>query len=369
MLLKTVEHPHSFCVKDDMQEWEVIEDHRYSDLYSKGYPSGNPKRFIPLYGLQPDASCIDLGCGPAAMSQFFSDYTGVDISRYVIEINRQLKQGNYYHQSLCSLDNITRHFNYAICSDVMEHIPHEHVETALASIAGLDADYFYFAISTRPSAILDLQGHNLHLSVLPAEEWGKLLSRHFTILHQRVSNNLLVCKAIKKTNSIIIVGNGSSVLDAENGAIIDTFETVVRFNSYKINGFEKFAGTKTDIWFTVNAAHIQEIKNFREVIVHTWQWDKDRCLTFKQLNAERPCGKTEREFVRSLPCKDPSTGLIAIFHFLRQYPRVYITGFDWWDNQKHHYGDNEVRGTLHKPEQERDIIISLKNEGKVSFLQ
>lgn len=52
-------------------------------------------------------------------------------------------------------------------------------------------------------------------------------------------------------SKIIIVGNGTSILNKEYGHFIDSYETVIRFNNYGTRGFEKFAGKKTDIWFNV----------------------------------------------------------------------------------------------------------------------
>ena len=48
-------------------------------------------------------------------------------------------------------------------------------------------------------------------------------------------------------NTQIIVGNSPSLLDHEYGEFIDSFPTVVRFNGYKIFGYEKHVGSKTDI--------------------------------------------------------------------------------------------------------------------------
>ena len=63
---------------------------------------------------------------------------------------------------------------------------------------------------------------------------------------------------------IILVGNGSSMLDKKNSYEIDSYKKVVRFNSFKIKGYEDYVGTKTNIWFTVNKAHIDRIHDFDE---------------------------------------------------------------------------------------------------------
>lgn len=172
---------------------------------------------------------------------------------------------------------------------------------------------------------------------------------------------------------IIIVGNGSSILDKENGSLIDSFDIVVRFNSFKIKNYEKYTGTKTNIWFTVNKAHISEINSFDRVIEHCWEWDEKKDKLFIELKNKFPkCEKTSREFVReNVPVKNPSTGIIAVFTFIKDSSiakPVYITGFDWWDREKHHYGDKEVRGTLHNPQEEYEAIKNLINQGLVKFL-
>ena len=45
----------------------------------------------------------------------------------------------------------------------------------------------------------------------------------------------------------IIVGNAGCLLNSENGHAIDDFDVVVRFNDFRISGYEKHVGTKVDI--------------------------------------------------------------------------------------------------------------------------
>jgi hypothetical protein len=176
------------------------------------------------------------------------------------------------------------------------------------------------------------------------------------------------------SNKIIIVGNGSSVLYKENGSLIDSFDTVVRFNSYKISEFEKYVGTKTNIWFTCNKAHINDCNSFERIIEHSWEWDANKDKIYQSILEVYPsCEKTKREFIiTKIPLKNPSTGIIAICMMLEEdkYQKpIYITGFDWWSNDKHHYGDKEKRGTLHSPLEEHKLILNFINEGKVKFLE
>jgi len=168
--------------------------------------------------------------------------------------------------------------------------------------------------------------------------------------------------------SIILVGNGSSLLDKDNGALIDSYNTVVRFNSYKIEGFEKHTGIKTNIWFTVNKGHIKEVNIYEYVYTHSWERHEHKCQLTQDIKKYVPVKKIDYNLIDSIPIKHPSTGLIAIYYFIETYGFVTITGFDWWDKKEHHYGDKEVRGTLHKPKEEYKLIKKLEKENKLKFL-
>ena len=71
-----------------------------------------------------------------------------------------------------------------------------------------------------------------------------------------------------KNNTILIIGNGSSVAKKEFGAYIDKYEKIARINNYKIHGYEKHIGTKTDIWINgANSKLIKRKKYPEEVLV------------------------------------------------------------------------------------------------------
>ena len=47
---------------------------------------------------------------------------------------------------------------------------------------------------------------------------------------------------------VLLVGNGPSIRERGVGHAIDSFDTVVRFNSFVTKGFEEHAGSKTTLW-------------------------------------------------------------------------------------------------------------------------
>lgn len=50
-------------------------------------------------------------------------------------------------------------------------------------------------------------------------------------------------------NKLCIIGNGGTSLN-ENGVFIDTCDIVIRIKNFKLDGYEQYVGSKTDIWFT-----------------------------------------------------------------------------------------------------------------------
>lgn len=181
-----------------MKKWAISEDKKYSWLYERSYPPGNPMGCVKKYSLPNTLSCIDLGCGRASLSTYFNNYTGVDVSEYIISKNKKTRSGKYHHSSLDELDFIQDYFDIAICSDVMEHIPPEELDSVLSSISNLKVETYFFVISTRKSVLLDEDNNNLHLSVFSSDFWRKKLNIFFTINHEEVKTTLYTVKCLKK---------------------------------------------------------------------------------------------------------------------------------------------------------------------------
>lgn len=183
----------------------------------------------------------------------------------------------------------------------------------------------------------------------------------------------------------IILGNGSSLLHNKNGHLIDTFDSVVRFNAYSINGYEDYVGTKTSIWFNVINFTDKEKeprcnKAYDRIILHSWNFNKETDKLWKDFNNFCPTFNYEKttknildEMIEYNGSKNEytaySTGAIALWMLLKEQPKLYISGFDWWNpSQKHHYNDSVPIGTLHKPLIEKRLIDKLYNEDKLIFL-
>lgn len=179
----------------------------------------------------------------------------------------------------------------------------------------------------------------------------------------------------------ILVGNGTSVMETEHGQAIDAHKTVCRFNDVHIPGYECHVGTKTDVWFTClkfNPAKLDQLQPCSRIVVHSWQRAPEKCQTFDGYRHLLPAASKLDHMLIDEVCaymgrndyRSWSTGALAIWMMLKEQKRVIITGFDWWERgpEQHHYADKAVRGALHKPEREYDLVMKLQADGRLSFL-
>jgi len=167
-------------------------------------------------------------------------------------------------------------------------------------------------------------------------------------------------------NNLILVGNGTSLLNNKNGTIIDSYNIVVRYNSFKIIGYEPYVGEKTDIWTTCNSYHANNTDNFKKILIHPSGYK----TVLDSIKDKNKCEIINKNLIESIPVGWPSSGLITIYYFLflKKYSNLTITGFDWWKTEKHHYCDTVERGTNHEPLEEYKIIKNFVEDGRVFFL-
>ena len=198
---------------------------------------------------------------------------------------------------------------------------------------------------------------------------------------------------------VIVMGNAPSVLLNEFGSTIDTFDKVIRMNDYKISGFEKHVGTKTDIYVRSHNPEypMKDASEYDEVWLKS-QWKRWRGLglvpftdmkspnieliTESRWDTNRVGGKnTKTTGIRAIE--------MAIDKFYTEGNPIYIYGFTFFNangdmksvcNRPHYYMeeppnmyysfmnkkmDSQWDHVFHK---ERDLVKNLIAEGKVKAL-
>ena len=187
-------------------------------------------------------------------------------------------------------------------------------------------------------------------------------------------------------DKVLLVGSGSSLKESNLGKLIDNFDGLVcRFNGFKVKGYEKDIGSRTDIWcmnsrlyydvcfeeeFSISDGNIityDDLESYRgEILVggvrHLWgkyiesmgealsflsnskTMHKDILIdSYKQIGCLDYCDVSERN--QSI-C--PTTGFESIMHFLKSNYEVYIIGFDYSNqnlkglNNNHYYGSHQM---------------------------
>jgi len=182
------------------------------------------------------------------------------------------------------------------------------------------------------------------------------------------------------SKTCILVGNGGSLLGSSNGELIDSFESVVRFNEFQTHGYELDVGSKSTHWFTVlraSRSHWRSKIQWRQIWTHSWEARPSRCQTFQSYTDSNsaPCFKVPHSWLGQMSraastCyKSWSTGALAIWGMLHEcnIEQVHAVGFDWWrePQPQHHYCDNVQRGSLHDPKEEKKLIDYLVAKGKL----
>ena len=144
---------------------------------------------------------------------------------------------------------------------------------------------------------------------------------------------------------IILVGNGSSILDCELGEYIDSeFDLIYRINRFKTKGFEQYVGTRVDGWFLADTA-VQWLENPTDKVEGSRRYTDFEyvfiCMPKFKFNSNQFNHITSEKIqlisykyedkINSVidlsPCW-PTSGLITVQFLLDNYEKIYVHGFD-----------------------------------------
>ncbi len=192
--------------------------------------------------------------------------------------------------------------------------------------------------------------------------------------------------------SIILVGNGSSVLQSKRGQEIDKFDVIVRFNNFQLDGFVENVGSKTDIIARRSCDDIKlyQIKDHKPHIiafVSYGKWHVGMAAVARNLKGYYKnditivgvdeCQKFGEEIGLEQPGECASIGALAISHYLNiinskkwfvKPAPIVLYGFDGTGETDHYFAKKPVDGNLHNYKKEQIWIQKLIQEGKVKLL-
>lgn len=153
-------------------------------------------------------------------------------------------------------------------------------------------------------------------------------------------------------NILLIIANGPSSLKEKLGDRIDQFNTIGRINNYTTNNFEKFIGSKTNLWFNGANQRLktrQTIPKKTIILVPYEILCRKESILIEKIPKKLNLDKKQYTLVKKEKMKEyedisnikrPTTGINSILWGIENYDKVIIHGFDFFENGKEHYYDS-----------------------------
>lgn len=282
-----------------------------------------------------------------------------------------------------------KEFGVVTSFDMLEHLRPDEVDGVLKEFARV-AHSFVFSISYQPSRV-KWSGETLHPSVFPESWWiNKIIAAGGGDIE--VVNGYIVGKwsltalALPRSTNVVLVGNGPSVLTAENGSTIDAFDEIVRFNRYHLQGFEKHTGTRTTLWSTFGHGWVpgdETERPKRMIFVHGERgepsYEPDQLYRIPRWFSKAAATRVKSVSVRSPDAvarvSGATSGLIVALYLLDVVgvDQIHLAGFDHFKkdlSNQHHYYNPKAYGR--PPEMEGDaeasILAGYVEAGRVVYL-
>lgn len=195
-------------------------------------------------------------------------------------------------------------------------------------------------------------------------------------------------------DTVLVVGNAPTVLDAPFGDVMDSFQSVCRFNTYNMAKPE-YTGSKVNYHFCNgrNLPSARELKAvlplFNASLTHACYLFMPHMEEAVDINANLMGSKANvwvvdedriLELRKKIKCnfwQIPTSGMVAIDAWLSKRPEVALHGFNFFSGKKIHYFEESPvqlitswleRFVTHNPPCEKVWVQSVVDEGRAYFL-
>ena len=193
---------------------------------------------------------------------------------------------------------------------------------------------------------------------------------------------------------VLLVGNGPSIRERGLGSVIDSFDTVVRFNSFVTKGLEEHAGSQTSLWcHMMQWYHISTVEIAQKAAwlptCYAWNHVVLAPLVFVP-NYLMPMMPPPSSITWSVQTywrahralglrlhQVPTTGFLMLTRLLESVDKVHIVGFDGFGTGRelHYYKERKMQvrvnaagALLHDWCKEQAAIKRLIDEGRIALL-
>lgn len=166
-------------LKDEREKYETVWQHNDYRKFSPGLQVLTSSNVIDFFRSRDVKSILDAGCGSGqAMEWLVKNHPefrvhGFDIAANCLNPFFAGREAEFLSTGcLWVYDDIPKGFDAVYCTDVLEHIPPEHVDAVLSNLCRAAGKAAFLGIALfedhfGPKII----GSHLHLTVQPAEWW------------------------------------------------------------------------------------------------------------------------------------------------------------------------------------------------------
>lgn len=180
---------------------------------------------------------------------------------------------------------------------------------------------------------------------------------------------------------VVLVGNGPSLLRDHKGQAIDSHDEIVRFNRFRLRGFEAHTGTRTTLWSTFGHGYLPGEDDVRpERMIFVYGERGEPAYQPKEIyRIPRAFYNEQHARVRSVSKRAPehiaktgmSSGFVVAMWFLEVVglENITLAGFDHfrkdYSNQHHYYNP---RSYGRPPELDGDAEAELLEQKNITYL-
>lgn len=360
----------------------MTEVEKYHGIYStpESYPnyghSNHGAQAVSLVDKWKPDSLLDVGCG---WNEFVRGLTGIKATGVDFAC-----PGADVNADATKLPFADKVFDTLTAFDMLEHVSPDEVDKVLSEFARV-SKRFILSISYVPS-VNKWQGQNLHPTVR-AEDWWMIRLMRAGALGLRKHGKYIVGRwepSLRMSGSVIVVGNGPSVLKANHGAKIDAHDEVVRFNEFQTDGFERHTGTRTTLWVRLFRGKTETPGCQRVLCKHEHDANAPNCAEPFRISAmfyNRAQDLIRRRiewgsgFTQDTRIVMPTSGLLAVAWLLEVVgvPKLTLTGFDCFQKDKtwqHEYFSPKryTKPREHDGDMEVKMLKELEQAGRIVYL-
>ena len=202
---------------------------------------------------------------------------------------------------------------------------------------------------------------------------------HLNQIHLNQIHYNRINRMKKKNKTWVLVGNGPSVSGGGLGAQIDSYDEVVRMNTFSLKGFEADAGTRTTLWCSSSDKQQPD-----------WSLGQPaRCLLLSGRIDEMDCILVPKDYfwakktrvrkqgcLRDKPLLVPSTGFVAICWLLetgmaQHLDLIGVDHFSKINSRRHHYWNpkNYNQPPQHDGAAEEKLLHRFVAAGKLRYVR